>query len=305
MASSGLHVVTGAFGYTGRYITSRLLQRGCRVRTLTGHPDRPHPFGDQVQAVPFNFEAPEKLAASLRGAAALYNTYWVRFERGSVTFDLAVANTRTLIRAATEAGVPRFVHISVTSPSEDSPLPYFRGKAIVERALIESGLSHAILRPTLLFGGEDILINNIAWMLRRLPVFGVFGSGQYRVQPVFVGDVATLAVQQARRRENVVLDAVGPENYAFEDLVRLIRSHVGSRARIAHLPPGPALAPSRVIGWLLRDVVITRDEIGGLMANLLVSRQPPTCPTRFSEWLREHAGELGIRYASELKRHYR
>lgn len=305
MASSDLHVVTGAFGYTGRYITSLLLERGCRVRTLTGHPNRPHRFGDAVQAVPFDFEAPEKLTASLRGTAALYNTYWVRFERGGMTFERAVANTRTLIRAATEAGIRRFVHISVSNPSEDSPLPYFRGKAIVERALIESGLSYAILRPTVLFGKEDILINNIAWMLRRLPVFGVFGSGEYRLQPAYVGDVAALAVEQADRLENAVVDAVGAEIYAFEELVRLVRSAIGSRAIIAHVPPALALAASRMIGWLMRDVLITRDEVSGLMANLLVSSQPPTCPTRFSQWLREHADQVGIRYASELKRHYR
>ncbi len=305
MASSDLHVVTGAFGYTGRYITSLLLERGCRVRTLTGHPNRPHRFGDAVQAVPFDFEAPEKLTASLRGTAALYNTYWVRFERGGMTFERAVANTRTLIRAATEAGIRRFVHISVSNPSEDSPLPYFRGKAIVERALIESGLSYAILRPTVLFGKEDILINNIAWMLRRLPVFGVFGSGEYRLQPAYVGDVAALAVEQANRLENAVVDAVGAEIYAFEELVRLVRSAIGSRAIIAHVPPALALAASRMIGWLMRDVLITRDEVSGLMANLLVSSQPPTCPTRFSQWLREHADQVGIRYASELKRHYR
>ncbi len=239
------------------------------------------------------------------GAAALYNTYWVRFDRGGMTFERAVANTRTLIRAATEAGIRRFVHISVSNPSEDSPLPYFRGKAIVERALIESGLSYAILRPTVLFGKEDILINNIAWMLRRLPVFGVFGSGEYRLQPAYVGDVAALAVEQANRLENAVVDAVGAEIYAFEELVRLVRSAIGSRAIIAHVPPALALAASRMIGWLMRDVLITRDEVSGLMANLLVSSQPPTCPTRFSQWLREHADQVGIRYASELKRHYR
>ena len=304
VSTSDLHVVTGAFGYSGRYIAQELLLRGYRVRTLTGHPDRPNPFGDRVEVAPFAFDAPARLAESLRGAAALYNTYWVRFPRGPASFDQAAANTQTLIRAAIEAGVRRFVHISITNPSEDSPLPYFRAKAVVEHILAGSGLSHAILRPTVLFGKEDILINNIAWLLRTLPIFGVFRAGQYRVQPVCVADLAALAVDLAGQAQSMVVDAVGPEIYTFEEMIRLIRSEVGSHARIIHVSPVLALAAARLIGWLLRDVVITRDEISGLMADLLVSHQTPSCPTRFSHWLAEHAAELGTHYASELSRHY-
>lgn len=298
-------MVTGAFGYLGRHITSLLLEQGQRVRTLTNHANRPHPFGDRVEAVPFHFDVPSKLTASLRGAATLYNTYWVRFSRGDATFDRAVANSLVLIRAATEAGVRRIVHIGITNPSLDSPLPYFRGKAVVERALLESGMSYAILRPTVLFGEGDILINNIAWLLRRLPVFGLFGKGEYRLQPAHVGDVAALAVESSGRVGNVILDAVGPETYTFEELVRLVRQRVGSRAMIVRVPALAALAAARLIGSLVGDVVITPDEVSGLTANLLVSDQPPTCPTRFSRWLQDHAHELGAHYASELERHYR
>ena len=274
------------------------------MRTLTGHPNRPNPFGDRVDVRPFAFDAPATLVKNLRGATVLYNTYWVRFTRGGSSFDQAVANTQTLIRAAVDAGVQRFVHISITNPCADSPLPYFRGKAIVERMLSESRLSYAILRPTVLFGKEDILINNIAWLLRRLPIFGIFGSGQYRIQPVYVADLAALAVELAGKTENMVLDAVGPETYTFENMVQLIRSHVGSQARLIHVPPALALAAGRLIGWLLHDEVITRDEISGLMADLLISDKPPSCPTQFSRWLAEHAAELGTHYASELRRHY-
>jgi uncharacterized protein YbjT (DUF2867 family) len=320
MPQPDLAIVTGAFGYTGRYITRLLLNRAgaadrapahtkaapsAPVRTLTGHPDRPNPFGSAVEALPFDFDNPEALVEHLRGAAALYNTYWIRFERGDTNFDRAVENSRTLIHAAVEAGVRRFVHISITNPAEQSPFPYFRGKALAERALRESGLSYAIVRPTVMFGGEDILINNIAWLLRRLPVFGVFGNGRYRIQPVHVEDVADLAVALGDGAEDVVADAVGPETCTFDELVTLIRREIESHARIAHVPPALALAAGAALGRVLRDVVITRDEIGGLMANLLVSDDPPTCPTRFSEWLRDHAEELGGEYRSELRRHYK
>lgn len=305
MAGHDLHIVTGAFGYSGKYIARLLLEKGKRVRTLTGHPDRSDPLRDQIEIFPFSFENPRALVENLRGATAFYNTYWVRFSHGRVSYDLAVENTRVLIRAAVEAGVKRFVHISITNPSEQSPLPYFRGKALLERALVESGLSYAILRPTVLFGKEDILVNNIAWLLRRLPVFGVIGKGDYKIQPVYVSDLAALAVETAERTENVVLDAVGPEIYSFEEMVRLIRRHVGSRAWIVHVTPSIARLVARVLGWAMNDVLITRDEIAGLTANLLVSDKPPSCPTRLSDWLERHSAELGVHYSSELTRHYR
>lgn len=305
MASAELNVVTGAFGYTGKYIAQRLLSMGKRVKTLTGHPDRENPFGDQVSVAPLDFDNPRELAESLHGAATLYNTYWVRFSHGQNTLEKAVQNTRTLIKAAEDAGVRKIVHVSISSASEESPLPYFRGKGLLEQAVINSRLSYAIIRPTVIFGDEDILINNIAWFLKRLPVFGVPGAGDYRLQPVFVEDMAQIVVDAAYQDEDLVSDAVGPETYTFDALVRLIAEAVGSRARIIHLPPRLALFLVRLLGYAVRDVVLTGDEIGGLMANLLVSEHPPKGQTRLSDWLARNADHVGGSYASELARHYR
>jgi len=305
MGTAELDVVTGAFSYTGKYITQRLLSTGKKVRTLTGHPNRPNPFGEQVTVSPFSFDDPAELTKSLRGATTLYNTYWVRFSHGRVTFDQAVENTKVLIKSAREAGVRRIVHVSITNASEDSPLPYFRGKGLLENAIIHSGLSYAIIRPTVIFGAEDILINNIAWLLRRFPVFAVPGSGDYRVQPVFVEDVAEIAVNVAHRDEDAIVDAVGPDTYTFDELVRLIADKIRSKARIVHLSPALALFLSRMAGYLVKDVMLTRDEVEGLMANLLVSDGPPTGQRRLSDWLDENAGSVGAKYASELSRHYR
>ncbi|MCY4365829.1 MAG: NAD(P)H-binding protein [Chloroflexi bacterium] len=307
--NASLTVVTGAFGFTGRHIAQRLLDAGKSVRTLTG---RPHlhgsaqdPFHGQVEAVPFNFLDPVALAKSLEGVDTLYNTYWVRFSSGAVTFDQAVENSRILVNAAVEAGVQRLVHVSITNPAEDSPLPYFRGKALVERAIRESGLSHAIVRPALLFGEGDILLNNIAWALRRFPVFPVAGNGHYRAQPVYVGDLADLAVSAAESRDNITIDAVGPDTYTFDELVYLLEKSVGSRARIAHMPSALALSLSRIVGYFVRDIVLTREEIDGLAGDLLVSAEPPRAATRLSDWLADNGMFLGENYASELDRHYR
>jgi NADH dehydrogenase len=305
METPKLNVVTGAFGYTGKYITRRLLSRGEHVKTLTGHPNRPNPFGEQVRVVPFNFDHPSELTRSLEGATTLYNTYWVRFPHGGVTFEKAVENTKTLIRAAEEAGLRRIVHVSITNASPESPLPYFRGKGLLEEAIMASGLSYAIIRPTVIFGAEDILINNIAWLLRRFPLFAVPGTGDYRLQPIFVEDVAEIVVSAGHQTDNMLIDAVGPEIYTFDELVRLIAGKVGSRARIVHLPPGLALFLARLVGYVVKDVVLTQDEVEGLMAGLLVSEGPPTGQTRLSEWLTQNAGRVGAQYASELNRHYR
>jgi len=302
---SELSVVTGAFSYTGKYITRRLLSMGEGVRTLTGRPDHENPFGHQVKAFPFNFDKPGELTQSLRGAKTLYNTYWIRYPHGQASFDKAVENSKTLIAAAEEAGIRRIVHISITNPSEDSPFPYFRGKALVEKAITQSRLSYAIVRPTVIFGMEGILINNIAWLLRRSPAFAIFGSGDYRIQPVFVEDVAEVAVKVGHENANMVTDAVGPEIFTFDELVRLIANKTNSRAKIVHLRPGLALFLAKLIGYAVRDVVITKDEIEGLMSNLLVSKGHPTVQTLLSEWLEQNADNVGMKYISDLVRHYR
>jgi NADH dehydrogenase len=298
-----VHAVTGAFGYSGRHLTDLLLSQGKRVRSLTGHPDRPDPFGGRVEVRRFEFDDPARLRAALAGVQVLYNTYWVRFAHGGTDHALAVERSRRLFRAAAEAGVERIVHVSITNPSLDSPLPYFKGKAEVEQALAATGLSHAILRPAVFFGGRDVLINNIAYLLRRLPVFGV-APGRYGLQPIHVEDLARLAVEQGDSRTTVTMDAVGPEALGFDELVRLVRRAVGSRALVAPVPAWLLLLASRLLGRVVGDVVLTADEVAGLTSNLLVSKAPPTAPTRFTDWLGRHADDLGRTWANELTRHF-
>jgi uncharacterized protein YbjT (DUF2867 family) len=305
MASSGLDVVTGAFGYTGRYLARRLVAEGRSVRTLTNKPPVPGEDRAGIDVRPLVFEEPRRLVEALRGAATLYNTYWVRFARGEVSYERAVANTRTLFRAARDAGVERIVHVSITNADESSPFPYFRWKGVLERELRELGVGYAIVRPTVVFGLEDILINNVAWLLRRFPLFLAPGGGDYRLQPVYVDDLAALLVQAGTDDHDVTLDAVGPEQYRFTELVDVLRDAVGSSARVVTVPPAVALGLSEILGRVLRDVVLTREELEGLRADLLVSSDPPTAPTSFRAWTNEQGQQLGRGWASELARHYR
>jgi uncharacterized protein YbjT (DUF2867 family) len=297
-----LNVVTGAFSYTGRYIAQLLLTGGAKVRTLTGRGAAASPFGDAVEVAPFAFDDPAALARSLDGATTIFNTYWIRFPYRGMTFERAVSNIRRLIDAARRAGVRKFVHISITNASPSSALPYFSNKGVVEQTLLGSGLPYSIIRPAVIFGHDDILLNNIAWLLRKFPIFAIPGDGTYRLQPIFVEDLAQLAVDEARQPNNKTIEAVGPEVFTFNELVDLLKRTVGSTARVIHLAPVLALPMAKLIGKFIGDRLLTRDEMLGLMANMLVSRATPTGTTRFSEWVERNADRIGCNYASELAR---
>ena len=302
MNKNEIHAVTGAFGYSGRYIAARLLEQGRTVVTLTNSANRANPFGGKVRAFPLSFGDPDRLAATLAGVDVLYNTYWVRFNHRLFTHAQAVENTLVLFDAARRAGVRRVVHVSITNPAEDAPLEYFSGKARLERALQASGLSYAILRPTVLFGREDILINNIAWALRRFPFFGVFGDGSYRLQPIHVDDLADLAVAEGMRSENVIINAIGPETFTYRELVKAVGNAIGRTGPLVNVPPGMGCLLGKLVGWFMHDTFITREEIRGLMTELLYVSTPPTGKTSLTVWMRKNADTLGRRYASELDR---
>ncbi|MFN8388125.1 MAG: NAD(P)H-binding protein [Anaerolineales bacterium] len=297
--------VTGAFSYTGKYITKRLLERGEEVVTLTNHPNRPHSFNGQVKTFPLDFEE-ASMTKSLQGADVLVNTYWVRFDKGENTQPRAVENTRKLVNAAKAAGVKRIVHISIANPSADSRLPYYWGKAANEKAVIDTGLPYAIIRPTVLVGGgEDILINNIAFLLRRLPVMLIPGDGSYGIQPVHVEDVANLAVEGVYSKDSYITDAVGPESYTFKELVKLVGETIGAKRLVVSAPPRLALLASQFLSLFLNDVLLTPEEVDGLMGNLLVSHEPARGKIKFSDWLEGNKNALGKKYASEIAKHYR
>ena len=295
--------VTGAFSYSGKYITKRLLDCGEEVITLTGHPNRPDPFGGKVKAYPLDFDE-AGMTRSLQGVDVLVNTYWVRFDKGENTQPRAVENTRKLVNAAKAAGVKRIVHISIANPSAESHLPYYWGKAANEKAVIESGMSYAILRPTVLVGNEDILINNIAYLLRRFPVFALPGDGSYGIQPVYVDDLAQLAVEGVYNKDSYIIDAVGPDIFTFKEMVELIGEKVGAKRPLIPFPPRLALLASQFLSLFVNDVLLTPEEVDGLMAGLLVSKEPPRCKTRLADWLKENKPNVGARYASELAKHY-
>ena len=297
--------VTGAFSFTGRAVAARLLEEGREVVTLVRRQPAKDPFGGRIGVAQVDLDDASTLAPVLEGVDTLYNTHWIRFERGETTYQLAIARTLRLIEAARHAGVRRLVHIGVVNSSDSAPTAYFRAKARLDDEVRRSGLSYAIVRPTLTYGPGDILVNNLCWTLRRFPAFGVPGDGRYRLQPVHVDDVAVIAVRAGSQAENLETDAAGPDILTFDEFVRLLAGAIGRRARLVHLPPTLALAASQAIGLLVGDVMLTRHEVTELTASLLVSAAPPAGTIRLVDWATSHADQLGRRYHSELSRHFR
>jgi uncharacterized protein YbjT (DUF2867 family) len=297
-------VVTGAFGYSGAAIARELLATGHGVRTLTGHGGRA-PAGTPIDVRPLDFADPDGLTRHLAGAHTLFCTYWIRFPHGGLAHDTAVTNLRTLFDAAARAGIQRIVHVSILHPDPSSPYPYFRGKAVAEQYLASVGVPYAIVRPAIFFGGDGVLLNNIAWLLRHLPVFAVGGRGDYRIRPIHVDDLARLCVRLGSGTENVTLDAVGPESLAFRDMVTAIRAAVGSRSLVVPAPGWLIPPVSAVLSAALRDVLLTAEEFRAMAAGLADSAAPATGDTSLTEWIAAHGDSLGRTYANELTRHYR
>ena len=303
--------ITGVLGYSGRYIAAEAARRGWRVVGLTNSADRlPNPAGYELRPLPWAAHGENPL----RGVDVLVNTYWVRFSHsggGYANFSHheAVENTRRLFRAAREAGVQRVVHTSITCPDAASPLPYFRGKAELEQALADSGLPHSILRPAILFGEspeESILINNMAWCLRRLPCVGTFGLGRYRLQPIHVQDFAELALDEAGQDEHArTIQAIGAETYSFRELWGMLAEAMGVHRPILPVPTWVGYLAARLLGLLVGDVMLTRDEIRGLCEGRLAVDAAPAGQRSLRAWAQVHAGTLGRTYQSELARRKR
>lgn len=296
------HFVTGAYGYTGKYLARRLFSAGLEVGTLTNSPVKEGLFSRPIENFPLCFHDPEKLKASLIDCDVLYITYWVRFNHKHFTHRDAVNNTKILFKAAADAGVRKIVYVSITNADKTSDLEYFSGKGELEEYLQSLGISYSILRPAVIFGLEDILINNIIWMIRRFPFIAVFGDGKYKLQPIFVDDLAKLAIECGKTEESSIIDAIGPETFEYKDLLGLAAKSLGKKLRTLHVSPSIGYYCGKILSWVKKDVTITREEIKGLMDNTLFTESEPAAHTKLSEWMKSNIDMLGIDYHNELDR---
>lgn len=295
-------IITGAFGYSGKVVADDLITRGHKVKTLTNSGHKQNPFGNNIAVSPFNFDKPEVLCEAMKGYDVLINTYWVRFNHASFNHDEAVQNTKILFDAAKKAGIKRIVHVSITNPSIDSDLEYFKGKAELENYLKLTEIEHTIVRPAVLFGRQDILINNIVWMIRKLPLFGVFGKGDYKLQPIHVDDFAHILVREAFAIGNKLVNAIGPETFTYKELVKTAMQIIGKKKPVINVNPEIGYWAGRIVSSLKSDVTITRPEIKGLMDNLLYVDDKPAGKIKLTDWLKENKDIVGTIYSNEIAR---
>ncbi|MFA5139856.1 MAG: NmrA family NAD(P)-binding protein [Elusimicrobiota bacterium] len=294
-------VVTGAFSYTGAAVAAECLRRGFTVHSLT---NRRPPGGSGITCSRLRFD-PEYLAKELAGATAFINTYWVRFPWAGMGFSDAVRDSGMLIDTAVRAGVGRIVHVSVSNASDAGGLGYYSAKAEVERLVRDAGVGYAIVKPTLVVGPTDVLTNNIAWLLRRSPVFLLPEGGGCRLQPVTLSDAARLIVDAALETRNLEEDVAGPEVFTFADYVRQIAAACGLNRLFLPATNPVVLGVMGLLGLMLRDRVLTRDELAGLQREMLVSKAPALGREFVSAWIRAHGADLGRRYVNDLDRHFR
>jgi NADH dehydrogenase len=292
-------VITGAFSYTGAAVADELINRGGEVRTLTNRRS-----DKKIPSAPLKFDR-QHLESQLSGADTFINTYWIRLPYAGQTFDTAVENSQILISAAKNAGVKRFVHISVSNAEKGTNLGYYRGKDQVENYLRESGIAYSIVKPTLIVGPGDVLTNNIAWFLRKLPVFLVPGGGRYRIQPVMLNDVARITADAAEASGNIEVDAAGPDIITFRDYVKKIAKACRLRRWVFGAPTWVAMPALKLVGLFLRDIILTREEVLGLRQELLVTSSSPLGKESVLDWLVQNGQNLGRKYANDLNRHFR
>ncbi len=303
MMNRNIHTVTGAFGYTGSYVTRKLIERGEVVETLTNSPHKQKQSSVAVQKIhPLDFNNEAALIEALKNTKVLYNTYWVRFNHSWFNHSEAVNNTFKLFDAAKKAGVEKIVHVSITNADVNSKLDYFRGKGEIEEYLKRLGVGYSIVRPAVLFGDEDILLNNIAWSLRKLPVMGIPGRGRYKLQPIHVDDFADVLVEAGTLAEDNITAALGEERYSYIDLLKLIKTILELKTPLLPLPNAVAWLGAKIIGIYLNDVLLTWAEIKGLQQETLWEDKTPFGKRKLSEWVEENKESLGVKYHNELNR---
>ena len=294
-------VITGAFSFTGAAVAGELLQRGWNIHTLTNR--RPPPGSDHFTTAPLSFDAAH-LRRQLAGADAFVNTYWVRLPWAGQTFQTAVRNSKLLIEAAIQAGVSRFVHVSVSNAGSNANLGYYRGKAEVEAAIRDSSLAYAIVCPTLIVGPTDVLTNNIAWFVRHFPIFPLPDGGHYRLQPLTLADAGRIIANEVESQRTEQIDAAGPDVMTFREYVRTIAKACGVTKLIVRVPSRIALSVLKLIQMILKDVVLTREELLGLKQEALLSRNTSLATESVTQWLMANGKTLGRRYANDLERHF-
>ena len=269
--------VLGGSGFVGRYIVSRLAERGALIAVGCRHAEEAKflkPMGSvgQIATVNVGLGDAELLPAFLAGNEALLNCVGILRERGGQTFELVHhTGPARLARLARDAGIGRLVHISAIGADSRSSSAYARTKAAGERAVGDAFPTATILRPSVVFGPEDHFFNRFAAMAMISPALPLIGGGETRFQPVYVGDVADAAVAclDDPATAGRTYELGGPKVYTLRELIELLLGEIRRKRRFIDLPFGLAGTLARLMA-VLPNPPLTPDQVELLRSDNIV-----------------------------------
>lgn len=302
-----LVAVTGATGFVGSRVVERLLRRDHEVRILTRNPERAGWLRDRgVEVVAGGVESQSPLRALVAGAGAVVHLVGIIVEVAGQTFErVHVSGTRNVLGAAREAGVPRLVHMSALGARPDrEATAYHRTKAAAEELVRTSGVSHAILRPSLIAGQGSPPLRMMVDMLRLSPVVPVIGDGKYQMQPVAIEDVAEVfAVAVEKPDIRGTFDVAGLDALTYHEMLDLFERALGVKRRRVPVPVG-MVRFAAYAGMALPNLnPITPDQLtmlieGNTTTNNAIESTFGVAPRRFADVAREicepYAARVGV-----------
>ena len=280
MASNQDTLVTvfGGSGFLGRHVVRALAKRDYRIRVAVRRPELAghlQPLGrvGQIHAVQANLRYPASVEAAMRDSHAAINLVGILAEGGAQTFDAVQGAGAGAVAKAAAATGATVVHVSAIGADEHSPARYARAKAAGEKAVLEAVPSASILRPSVVFGPEDQFTNRFAALARMSPALPLIGGGLTRLQPVYVGDVATAVADavDGKTRPGAVYELGGPEVLTMREIMEIILAVTERRRMLMPLPFGLAKLQALFLQFAPGDFKLTPDQVALLRSDNVVS----------------------------------
>ena len=269
--------VFGGTGFLGRRVVRHLRDKGFSVRIASRHPRSSSGGDPEVQPIAADVRERESIAAAVRGASGVVNAVSLYVERGTVTFHAVhVVAAQRLAEQARKAGVERLIQISGIGADAASSSPYIRARGQGEQAVRAAFPNSGVIRPAVMFGPDDAFLNTLVQLLRRLPIYPMFGRGQTRLQPADVEDVgeAVARLMQRTPAEAITVECGGPRVYTYEELLRTI----GRAANVKRVLVPVPFAAWHALTWvaeMLPAAPITRNQVELMEIDTVVSADVP------------------------------
>jgi uncharacterized protein YbjT (DUF2867 family) len=273
-----LVTVFGGSGFLGRSVVRALAKREYRIRVAVRRPELAghlQPLGrvGQIHAVQANLRYPSSVEAAMRDSHVAINLVGILAESGAQTFEAVQASGAGAVAKAAAAEGAQMVHVSAVGADENSPSRYAQAKAAGEKAVFSAIPSAIIMRPSIVFGPEDQFTNRFAALARISPALPLIGGGLTRLQPVYVGDIATAVADavDGKAKPGAIYELGGPEVLTMREIMEIILLITERKRTLVSLPFGLAKLQSMLLQFAPGAVKLTPDQVELLRADNVVS----------------------------------